>query len=123
MIEDEPTQLGPRPTRRELRLQRRPRRLERLVGWLGYGLSVCVVVTMAAWLAVRGGSATPEPATVDAETATTASTTGVQPVASTSAPNTSPPALPATVAATVPTAPPTTTTTAPLVAAAVTPTP
>jgi hypothetical protein len=43
-------------TRRERRLARsRARRTAALVGWLGYGISVLVVVSAAAWLAVRGG--------------------------------------------------------------------
>ncbi len=123
MIEDEPTMVVPRLTRRELRLQRRPRRLAQLVGWLGYGLSVFVVVVLAALLAVRGGTVPPEPVTADPEPATTVTTNAVQPVASTAVPNTSPPTVPASVAAPVTTVPPTTTTTEPILAAAVAPSP
>jgi hypothetical protein len=50
-------------TRRERRIARsRTRRAAALVGWFGYGVGVFVVVTTAAWLAVRGGvEKVPEP--------------------------------------------------------------
>ena len=123
MIDDEPTLVTPRPTRRERRLQQRPRRLEVFVGWLGYGLSVFVVVTVAAWMAVRGDSPGPAPTIARTRTEPTVETRGVETVASTTPEVTAPPTTPAPVPAAPSTAPSTTTTTAPLLAAAVAPEP
>lgn len=62
-------------SRRERRLAKsRARRTAALVGWLGYGVGVFLVVTVAAWLAVRGGA--------DAEPTPKATVTAVQPVIS-----------------------------------------
>jgi len=97
------------------------------VGWFGYGIGVFVVVTAAAWLAVRGGaSEVPEPAS---------GVTVVEPVialpdSTTTTPSVSVPTTTPSISATteapvvdpgIPTA--TSTTTAPLLSAAATPAP
>ena len=123
MIDDEPTLVIPRVSRRERRRDQHPRRLEALIGWFGYGLSVLALVTAAAWLAVRGDHTTPSP-TKRPVTEAIVESRGIEPV-STPAPEepTPAPAVPVSALATTSTAPPTTTTTVPVIAAAVTPTP
>jgi len=123
LIDDEPTLVIPRLTRRERRLQERPRRLEMLVGWLGYGLSVFVVVTVSAWLAVRGESPAPVPTIARTRTEPTVETRGVETVGSTTPEVTAPSGAPAPIPAATSTAPSTTSTTAPVLAAAVGPEP
>jgi hypothetical protein len=125
VIDEEPTLAIPRLTRRDLRLQRRSHPIQRLVGWLGYAVSVMVVVAVASLLAVQSDT-TPvrAPSTADVTHATTPPTSGVETVASTSPQVTAPTApAPAATASTSTTAPSTTTTTVPIVAAAVAPSP
>ncbi len=134
MIDEEPTLVIPRLTRRERRIERgRIRRLRVLAGWVGYALSVFAVIVAAAWLAVRGGVAerpsapgggsnTPSTGPAAALRPVTSSTAGGQSQTVSVRPTTTVP--PPTVAAETPTtvAIPTTTTT-PAVSAVATPTP
>ncbi len=107
-------------TRRERRIARsRARRTAALVGWFGYGIGVFVVVTAAAWLAVRGE--TPDVPQRNAKETVVAPVVAVR-----STPTTTTRANPApAVAPTDPEIPTTTTstTTAPVLSAAVTPAP
>lgn len=122
---DEPTLLIPRLTRHDLRLQRRSRPVERLVGWLGYGLVVVVVVAAASVLAVRGGNAPPSPQPRSAHPTTqTTVDRGIETISSTATQPTDPSTPTQPVAANpTTTGPSTTPTTTPIAAAAVSPAP
>lgn len=106
-------------TRRERRIARsRAQRTAALVGWFGYGVGVFVVITAAAWLAVRGD--VPSVPQQNARETVVAPVVAVRPT-STTAPaaplpvvDVSDPAIPTTT---------TSTTTAPVLSAAVTPAP
>lgn len=106
-------------TRRERRIARsRARRTAAIVGWFGYGVGVFVVVTAAAWLAVRGE--TPAvPQRISKETVVSPVVV-VRPPSSTTSPSLAPVVAP--VDAAIPTTT-TSTTTDPVLSAAVTPAP
>jgi len=123
VIDDEPTQVIPKLTRRDLRRRRKPSRLGMFAGWAGYGVSVFAVILVAAWLAVRGGFVEPSHHAPPASDQGTAPVVAFRPTATTASPRARRSAPdPVT---TVPAAPVTTTstTTPTVVAAAVTPTP
>jgi hypothetical protein len=128
VIDDEPTlvipeiPVAPTRSRRERRLdRRRSRRVQMIVGWFGYAVSVCAVIAGAAWLAVRAGAPVP-PTHAHVTTRTTSPDAALTPVTTAVTPRPETVAVPPPpTAETQPPAP--TTTTSPIVTAVATPTP